>query len=60
MKKNNIWIGIVVIVVIILTIVFILNSKNNSQNKITDEIPSQNQQAQEENDLKFINSTRIK
>jgi len=53
MKKNNIWIGIVVIVVIILTIVFILNSKNNSQNKITDEIPSQNQQAQEENDLAF-------
>ena len=53
MKKNNIWIGIVVVVVIILTIVFILNSKNNSQNKITDEIPSQNQQAQEENDLAF-------
>src|SRR3989338_5321353 len=53
MKKNNIWIGIVVVVVIILTIFFISNLNNNPQNEITDEIPSQNQQAQEENDLAF-------
>ncbi|MBI2003957.1 hypothetical protein HYS72_00645 [Candidatus Pacearchaeota archaeon] len=53
MKNKKILIGIVAVVVIILTIIFISNSKNNFQNEIADEIPSQNQQAQEENDLAF-------